>query len=282
MRKDISQVLENANVDMRREYSMLYDLFFECPSGYDPLLSDYPYDYLSIADYIDSHFFDVPFRDTCTNLKDFERKCGWNFVSRPRNFNLFYLVDLCEFVYNLVYCMDTSDFNFQLWLKKKNVLDQIKKIIEKIGYISITKNKLTIFVERDAAAVSVAEILPPPVSYRVISYNHRSMKGNIEIKKETLLKFSDLLEPKRDELKRMDEKFTSDLFYMFNNFNLRHNNIDPCLKGKYKKVIAEMPNDKLESWYDEIYQMCLLAFLRIEHIQREKFIDTIKRLIEEN
>lgn len=106
------------------------------------------------------------------------------------------------------------------------------------------------------------------------------MKGDLEAKKETLLKFADLLEPKREILNSIDKTFSSDLFYLFNNFNLRHNNTDPSAKGKYKKAVAEMSNAELEKWYDETYQMCLLAFLRIDHIDRKAAFDTIKDKIE--
>ena len=43
-----------------------------------------------------------------------------------------------------------------------------------------------------------------------------------------------------------------------------------------------MSNTELENWYDEIYQMCLLAFLEIEQIARKKSFNELKRRIEEN
>lgn len=41
-----------------------------------------------------------------------------------------------------------------------------------------------------------------------------------------------------------------------------------------------MPKDKLEKWYDETYQMCLLAFLQIENLDRKMKFDTLKAEIE--
>ena len=38
--------------------------------------------------------------------------------------------------------------------------------------------------------------------------------------------------------------------------------------------------EELEHWYDETYQMCLLAFLRIEHIDRKKAINELKKKVE--
>lgn len=41
-----------------------------------------------------------------------------------------------------------------------------------------------------------------------------------------------------------------------------------------------MKKAQLEQWYDEIYQMCLLAFMRLEHIDRKKKFDVLKTQIE--
>ena len=66
---------------------------------------------------------------------------------------------------------------------------------------------------------------------------------------------------------------------ILNTLGLRHNNLDP--EGKqYKAFVANMTNEELEHWYDETYQMCLLAFLRIEHIERKKAINELKKKVE--
>ncbi len=140
----------------------------------------------------------------------------------------------------------------------------------------------TIFVEKAVSAIAVSEIVPNDLSFKVISYNHHSMKGNIEKKKETLLKLANLLESKRKKLKSINSSLEDDLFYAFNNLNLRHNNKDKTFKKKKKKYIAEMSDNNLENWYYELYQMCLLAFLEIEQIDRKKSFKDLKRHIDEN
>lgn len=154
-------------------------------------------------------------------------------------------------------------------------------MIEKIGYMQAKQNDLTIFVEKDPAAIAVAEgeFIPESLSYRLISYNHYSMKGNLAEKKTTLLDLANLLEPQRTNLERIDKTFFSDLFYTFNNFHIRHNNIDQ-LGTKYKKPVGDLSDEQLEYWYDEVYQMCLLAFMRLEHIDRKKKFDSLKSQIE--
>ena len=40
-----------------------------------------------------------------------------------------------------------------------------------------------------------------------------------------------------------------------------------------------MSDTELEYAYDEIYQMCLLAFMQLEHADRKEWLDEIKRNI---
>ena len=43
-----------------------------------------------------------------------------------------------------------------------------------------------------------------------------------------------------------------------------------------------MAAGELEHWYDETYQMCLLAFMRLEQNDRKKRFDEVKHLLESN
>lgn len=156
--------------------------------------------------------------------------------------------------------------------------DNVTQAIEKIGYMQARQNGLTIFVEKSPAAIAVSEsvLVPKGLSYQLISYNHYSMKGQLEAKKNTLIQLAALLEPKRGDIKMADKMLEKDLFYLFNNLNIRHNNVEPTDSGKYKPFVAQMKSEELEHWYDETYQMCLLAFLQLEHLERKVGLDKLK------
>ena len=62
-------------------------------------------------------------------------------------------------------------------------------------------------------------------------------------------------------------------------FHIRHNNADPQ-SPKFKKPIGDLAKEQLEFWYDEVYQMCLLAILRLEHADRKKTFEALKSEIE--
>ena len=267
MRRNFADVLRNAKIDLKREYSKLYDLFY----GKDDR------DEKSLADLISLNFESIYFRGTCLDLEDFDEQNGFNFVEQPQDFNIDYLVSFCEYVYNLIVAFEDRFFFSQI--NKTFYIQQIYKVVEAIGYMQSSEDGLTIFVEKNQAAISVAEIVPKEISYKVISYNHHTYKGDLESKREILVKLAYVLEPKESALSGIDNQFKSDLFYLLNTLGLRHNNLDP--EGKqYKAFVAKMTKEELEHWYDETYQMCLLAFLRIDHIERKKAINALKKKVE--
>ncbi|MDE6004692.1 MAG: hypothetical protein K2G88_04835, partial [Oscillospiraceae bacterium] len=236
-------------------------------------------DNMSMADMISENFLNFPYRGTCLSLEEFDLQYGFRFEEQPKDFDEEYLVSFCEYIYNLIIYLNNG-FHFMKF-NISGYIAQIRKVIENIGYISAYDNGFTIFVPRDSAAISVAEseLIPDDVSYKVIAYNHSSKKGDLEAKKVILIKLAELLEPKRKDLDNINKGFSSDLFMLINSCNIRHNNIDSALMGKYHKHIAEMSDEKLEHTYDEIYQMCLLAFMQLEHSERSEWVKDLKNKI---
>ena len=275
MRKNFAQVLKEAKVDIAKEYSRLYFIMFDEVDWSEQ--SGKAGDTKTIHQFIGEAFPHFYFRDTALSLEDFDEEHGFFFEQQPKDFSIDNLVDLCEYSYNLLMQYQAVSRNpFYGLYDKINVsfiIEQIDKIIEKIGYVESNIDGFTVFVEKSPAAIAVAEMLPKDVSYKVISYNHHSMRGNLEAKKNVLLTLSNLLEPRRKQLKGVWASLEDDIFYAFNHLNLRHNNSDI-------QYVAKMSKADLEAWYDELYQMCLLAFLRLDHIERQKKFDDLKQAIE--
>ena len=272
MRRNFAQILKEASIDIKEEYAKLYGMMYSRSIQ----ISDRKR--ISAHDEIGDAFCNFHFRGTCLSLEEFDSKHGFTFVENPTDFTIDTLVSLCEYIYNMMVAYQCSGlYGFmQSPINTQFYLQQIDIVIEAIGYLRTQHDNFTIFVEKSPAAISVAEIVPQEISYKVISYNHYSMKGNIQAKRETLRLLANLLEPQRKELESIDKAFTSDLFFAFNNFTIRHNNSDPADTAKYKKVVAELPDEQLETVYDEVYQMCLLAFLRLDYNKNKSLIDTIK------
>ena len=263
-RTPFSQVLKNASVDIRKEYDRLYKMFH---------YSDF--NTTSLREWCDIYFEKFDFRNTCISLNDFDETNNFHFDAEPEEFDIDYLISFCEYSYNLVYNLAVlhRDKSYQ---QSKNYLAQVEKVIENIGYMASKQGNVTDFVPKDQAAISVAEIIDPNLSYKVIEYNHHSMKGDLERKKAILLALADKLEAMRPKLQENKSVVESDLFYLFNNINIRHNNLDKNGKN-YKEFVANMNDNELENWYDDAYQMSLLAFLELEYFERK---DRIKKLKE--
>lgn len=239
-------------------------------------LGDFDYGKSNLREKINDDFVKIHFRGTCITLDDFDNKYGFDFETYQECIDEEFLVSFCEYVYNLTLgarAAGTGIFRYDL---TRLIMEQIQKVIEEIGYMETNQDGFIIFVEKNPSAMSVAEILPQELSYKVISYNHHLMKGDVKGKKEILLQLATELEAKREVLKKANKVLESDLFFLFNNINIRHNNCDKN-GTKYKVFVADKSKEEIEKWYDDTYQMCLIAFLEIEHLERKVEIDRLKQ-----
>jgi len=284
MRRNFAQILKDAKIDIKSEYQKLYSML------YDRSIQVSNTKRISAYDELSDYFLVFYFRGTCLSIEEFNDIHGFHFEKDPEPFHIENLILICEYIENMLIgyqnAQCTSGIGYlpmqQPAINVQFYLMQISQVIEKIGYMPLNQDGFVIYVEKSPAAISVAENeeIPKEISYKLISYNHHSMKGNLQEKKNIILKLAELLEAKRSELSIVDKDFSSDLFYLFNNLNLRHNNIEPSIKGKFKQAVADMSSEELEYWYDETYQMCLLAFLRLEQADRKMEFNKLKSIIE--
>ena len=211
-------------------------------------------------------------------ITTFNEVYGFNFVKEPQDFNEDYLMNFMEYIYNLICFLDGRLLFHDMG--KHFYLNHICCVVELIGYISASEGDFTIFVPRDSNAIAVAEseLISDNLSYKVLEYNHHSLKGNVEAKRGILIKLAAVLEAYDKKLSEINKTFKSDLFQLINSCNIRHNNKDKVSR-EYKKYIAEMSDTELEHTYDEIYQMCLLAFMQLEHAERKEWLANIKNSI---
>ncbi len=278
MRRTFAEVLREGKVDIRNEYEKLYDIMYG---------RNFENGSTSLHDIIADSFASFYFRGTCLSIDEFDKKYGFDFEENPNGAEVEYLVSFCEYFQNMLVGLQCNPENIFLGFSSVNtafLMEQIRKIIDAIGYMSASDDGFTIYVEKSpgSIAVSESEMIPKELSYKVLEYNHHSLHGEIEKKKQILLKLAELLEPEREKLREANKSLCSDVFYAFNNLNLRHNNINKSDLAKYKLTIASMEKNVLEKWYDEVYQMCLLCFLELEQAERKMKFDKLKAAIEED
>lgn len=257
-RRNFAQILEEAQIDIPAEYSRVYTMFFESTFYFNG-------QNVTHRELCANDFMMFPFRNTCVDLNDFDRTFGFHFGELRHKPEINDLLLLCEYTYSFVnYLRLTQMYNG--WITVCNAMNlfiqQVSMVIDRIGYMEATENYKTIFVPKSSAAIAVAEIVPPPLSYKVIEYNHYALKGNLDAKLDILKRIADDIEPQRKALASINKSFSETLFQMLNKF-VRHSQ-------EKTPHIQTLSPEQLEGIYDDIYQMWLLAKMEIENVERKK------------
>lgn len=160
-----------------------------------------------------------------------------------------------------------------------SIMDDCLAELNYTTFIINDKEQL-ILVEDKPEVTAVAEIVEPDFALDIIRYNHYALKGDLKEKQGILKIMADAIEAKQKELKSVDTSLYKDIHNLVNNLNIRHNNVEETSKH-YHKLVAEMTEEELEKWYDETYQMILLAFLRMDNVERAQKVRELNKSISE-
>lgn len=153
--------------------------------------------------------------------------------------------------------------------------------LESMNYKSIynADKAQVIVVENDPAITAVVEVVDPHLVAPILQYNHHLLHGQLDEKKKILLTLGSDLEARRANLKKTESTtLESDIFFILNSFDIRHNNREGSKKKDY---IVNMSLSDLEYWYDNLFQMFLLAYLELDNLPRKKLVADFKQQIGE-
>lgn len=259
MRRIFSEVLRSGRVNIKAEYMSLHSLVFERYGFYS---------------YVKSHFRDVWFADTAVSLEDFNLRNGFSFEAPPLNPQLDDLLSFCEYVYNFACALDSPDsYDADCCTE---VAEHVVRLTDKLDYEIIDDDGIAILVAKNSNIQAAAEVAPGKLGFDLIKYDYRQYDGDLDGKRTILLQLISYLEPKRPQLEVLAKEMTNDLFFIANNFNLRHNNTDPQRSGKYKQTVAEMSDTELEGWYDLCRDMCATAILLLGYDEKREALGKVK------
>lgn len=275
MRKTFADILKTAQFDVTTEYNRLKTLFYEQKVRYR-LQNSMSSKTATLYEMINSLFTLVSFRNNALSLDDFDSSNDFTFSEYLSSVDIDYFITFCEYLENIILDIRKkipSDFGGICNL----IVQQIHNSIENICYMELKQDIFISYVPKDASAITAAEIIEDDdLSYNTLFYNHHSLSGDIEGKKEILLKFTNLYESRKSEAKGVCDKVSENLSYAFNNFNIRHNNIDPSSKS-YQEFFAKLSNSEKEELYDDTYQLCLEFFIALDNKDKIKKFEDMRK-----
>lgn len=245
------------------------------------------YEEYNLIDFVNEYCFkEWKMRGHCIDVDDFLKTADFDFYSKDAKCNIESQFILIELIYNLWVLANNKllkdKTKYQWFGNFYHLRDVMNDILEKNNHTIYfdKKNECLIVIENKPEVSAVVEILPDTnLAIDAIRYNHHSLKGNIGLKKSILLKLCLELEAKRKELEKINRSISDDIFFLLNKLNIRHNNVSTNHKSNYIEYVANMDITELEEWYDELYQMILLAFLLLDNKNRDTKIKKLKENI---
>lgn len=274
-RKNIFEIIEE-QYDIEEETRKISNLFKNIKFMKTNSLQSELYTIEKLVDDVFSHWKQ---RGSCLNCAEMKEK-----LHLTQTFNdLDNIINTLEYYSNILYIVEHKiDILANLPLRGcseyQMLLENIDILIDHLHYekLIFDEEDKVILVPKDPAATAVAEIASKDVAFAILKYHHASLKGKIDEKRKLLLSIANEYEPllnkQIDGFKEYFDKATN----MLNNMNIRHNN----KSGKNKKeLIAQMSDEELESWYDELYQLLLFCILIKDNKERkDKIDDLLKRI----
>lgn len=206
------------------------------------------YENYNIEKFVDSFIFlQWEHRLNCLNTKDM--RCALDIdrilklSENANNIDVNSILDYLEYAINILVLVNrVNDSEVKFKLKEdayEAALKNIKNILNELNYEAhfIDKNSCILLVEKNPAATAVAEIVDENIADDVIQYNHYLLKGDIETKKKILNVLGTKLEPQRTIISSLNSKLETNIFFMLNNLNIRHNNCDDNDKGNINNLL---------------------------------------------
>ena len=230
MRRTFFDLLKDSHVDVNIELQKLNDLFRqdccyqwgESYSLYDLVSENFAKQYKRREHFLSLQELLNAISLECFDISEFDK----------------YFI-YAEMYVDLISILDGSG-NKDIESQKKVIKCQIEMVISSLGYKFIVVDDRQIIVENNVFANEATQVVTEFADIKealsILEYNHFSNKGNIDRKKEILIKIASLLEPWRDDLNnniafkdvlKLDNKkvlAVEKLFRMFNTLNIRHNN----------------------------------------------------------
>lgn len=238
----------------------------------------------SLESYIDRYYFrDLTIRKTFIDITSLRKKLNIHPSQFTNSIDQLFLFS--EFLINLIIeCIDYIEEKEprnkkNLPFQHKTILQNISTIIDCCNHeLKENSNHDYIIVEKNPAfSLAIENIDDPNIILDSIEYYHFSTKHDLVKKRKILTALGNYIEPLlRDKTRFKDcyPQLTTDLGFLLNNFNIRHDNKN----GKNAKAfVIDASNEELEQWYDDTYAMIMSLLLVDRNVNCSQKIKSIKQ-----
>jgi hypothetical protein len=287
VRKNIFEILES-KYDINNELEKIKSLFYSGLISHS-YMDSYLYQKTVTYNYIHmvkDVFYSWKGRGTCTSCANMRQELGIDKIENKSTRTVDEIVVCLEYYDNIsrLYVKkvlpELNEYEYQT-LPEANVLkSNIDTLLNHLNMeeIYIKKYDAIIIVPKNPAATAVAEISSEDTAMAILMYHHASLKGQLEEKRKLLLTIAREYEPLLNKGIDGFKPYFDNARNMLNNVHLRHNNKEG--KDKIEKI-AQMPDEELENWYDELYQLLLFCVLIKDNKERkDKMTEFLKGLKE--
>lgn len=149
------------------------------------------------------------------------------------------------------------------------LLENMQILLDHLNYEFkiFDKEEKLILIPKNPAASSVAEISDEETAMAILIYNHHTLKGDLETKRELLNSIARTYEPLLKSPIEGYKDFYEKTNQLLNNLHIRHNNLEEV---NNKNLVIDIDDKTLEHWYDELYQLLLFCVLIDDNLKRKK------------
>ena len=248
------------------------------------LFDRYNYSGRSMREIVDSVFLQWKYRKTTISTFDLFRALKIDNISMINSMNEY--ITYCEAIINLLLvfkrhaddCWRYSEEFKRIFISiGNNVRDGLDKIGYKI-YVYEDDEHAIIVENKPLASEAAEQINDRSISVKLMEYNRYLLQGNLEEKRSILKSLADWFEGIRKQLEANNlSSLASDVGFLLNTFNIRHNNEQGRIKNRYLKT---MNDEELECWYDKTYSLIVASIISLEKIKIGKEVNELKKKVD--
>lgn len=271
MRKTFFDILENLEINAKKEYDTLLYLF-----TVERKIFCYG-ERNSVAEFIDNAYFrDLEIRGRYTALSDMMSDLELNIASD----NIDDLFVFCEFLAAVMPKNKVELYGRYMTSQYNVIMGNIKNILDKTNHQFVKdpqKDRLMIFEKSKTASLAAQIVEDNEIAFELLEYNHYALKNNLSMKRKILASIGAYIEPilRERTLSNCGYKdLESNAGFLLNKFNIRHNNKDGKTAQDY---IVSISDEQLEKWYDRTYDVLIQVIITNENIAVEKDIKQLKQ-----